>query len=122
MPMFRMRFHSPSAERRAFRVPLRVEAAPAEGRRPRFLGYVANLSTTGAFVQSLRPRVPGTRIDFRIHLPSPLRRTVSIVGEVVWSRQPGGAGSPSSGMGIRFVEVDPPDLEAVARVCRPRAV
>ena len=109
----------PSACRRSFRVPLRAETARRTD-RPRFLGYVGNLSTSGAFVQSLRPRPPGTRLTFRIHLPQPGSDPLDCIGEVVWVR--GTADRElAPGMGIRFRRVAPPGVEALARVCRTRS-
>ncbi len=107
----------PPAHRRVFRTPLRVESV-RDGDVPRFLGYVGNLSTTGAFVQSAQPRQPGTRLELRVHLPDPVRAPVVCVGEVVWARGYAGILGPGPGMGIRFLEVTLSAIEALERICR----
>jgi hypothetical protein len=107
----------PPAHRRVFRTPLRVESL-GDHERPRFLGYAANLSPTGAFVQSTRPRPPGTRLELRLHLPDPVQAPVSCVGEVVWARGYEGVLGPGPGMGIRFLEVAPSAIEALERICQ----
>ena len=106
-----------TAPRRAFRVPLRVETAASQGERPRFIGYAGDLSVTGVFVQSTRPRTPGERVDLCIYLPDPVKQAVMCVGEVVWTRGYRGAVHPAPGMGIRFVAIEAEGVEALARFC-----
>lgn len=99
-----------------FRTPLRVELA-RDGDRPRFLGYVENLSTTGAFIQSARPRTAGTQLPMRLYLPGPGSAPIACVSEVVWSRDFGGVEKRSPGMGVRFLEIEPAALEALDLLC-----
>ena len=58
------------AVRRAMEPPLRVEALPARRSRAHFVGYAANVSETGIFVQCSKPRPVGQRIKLVLHLPS----------------------------------------------------
>jgi hypothetical protein len=51
----------PPAKRRLFKPPMRIECARTAGRRNHFLGYGADLSETGVFIQSLAPRPPEIR-------------------------------------------------------------
>jgi hypothetical protein len=108
---------TPPARRRVFRPPLRAESL-REGGTPRFLGYVGDLSITGAFVQSSRPHPEGTHLELRLHLPDPVRAPVVCVGEVVWTRGYAGALAPGPGMGIRFLEVTASTIEALERICQ----
>jgi uncharacterized protein (TIGR02266 family) len=99
--------------------PFRVEAVPPGGGEPRFLGYAGNVSTTGVFIQSLRPRPPGTQLELRIYLTEPFRAEVACTGEVVWAREHAAAGRPAPGMGIQFVRVPTASLDTLARLCQP---
>ncbi len=86
--------------------------------RARYLGYAQDLSASGLFVQTTRPRQPGTRIEFRLHLPGSGTEPVGCVGEVVWTRGYGGRLGPAPGMGIRFLELDARAFDTLARLCR----
>lgn len=114
-----MTLSSYSAPRRDLACPLRVEAVRPDGEAPHFLGYASNVSTSGLFVQSMCPRPPGTRLALNIHLPEPWREAVSCIGEVVWSREHGGARGAPPGMGIQFVKIPLPALEALSQLCDP---
>ena len=102
------------APRRVFQPGLRVELAT----RPRFLGYGANLSTTGIFVQTMRPKEPGTVLGIRLHLPAPASEAIVCVGEVIWTRGYSGRNGPSSGMGLRFLDLPASSLELLSRVSK----
>jgi Tfp pilus assembly protein PilZ len=85
--------------------------------RPCFLGYVENLSATGAFIQSARPRTAGSQIQMRLHLPVPGAAPIACLSEVVWTRDLGGVERRSPGMGVRFLEIEPAAIEALERLC-----
>ena len=108
-------FSTPPAPRRVFQPALRVEIA-LDGDRPRFLGYGADLSTTGVFVQSMRPKEPGTVLGIRLHLPSPASEAIVCVGEVMWTRGYSGPYGRSPGMGLRFLDLPASSLEILARL------
>jgi len=91
-----------AALRRTLRVPLPVEVLAADGVQPRFLGYLANVSASGLFVQCARPRDPGTHLALRFRIPclaEPIRCTDA---EVVWIRGYAGRSGPAPGMGLRM--------------------
>ena len=109
-------FSTPPAARRVFQPALRVELA-GDGDRPRFLGYGADLSSTGVFVQSMRPKEPGTVLGIRLHLPFPISEAIVCVGEVIWTRGYSGRHGPCLGMGLRFRDLPASSLELLAEVC-----
>lgn len=97
------------AKRKPLRPPLRIECA-REGRSgTHFLGYAANLSETGVFIQSLALRPPGTRLRLVLHVGGAEDRRICSDAEVRWTRRYGGKRAPSAGMGLRFVGLDPAD-------------
>ncbi len=71
---------------------------------------MTNLSLGGAFIRTETPAQPGTPVTLRVYLGDE-EAPVSILGEVVWWRMPGHGDPP--GMGVRFVQVAPEDLEKV---------
>jgi len=56
------------AARREPRVPSRVEFHRDAAGDLRFLGYLSDISATGAFIQCSRPRDIGTQLRVRLHL------------------------------------------------------
>ena len=78
---------------------------------PRFLGYLANISENGAFVQCSNPRPVGTTFSLRLRLPGGPAEGLACAGEVIWARGHAGVDGPGAGMGIRFAA----DLEEGAR-------
>jgi hypothetical protein len=88
-----------------------------KGDRPCFLGYVENLSATGAFIQSARPRTAGSRLEMRLYLPQPDTAPIACLGEVVWTRDFGSARRGSPGMGVRFLEIAPGAIELLESLC-----
>ncbi len=87
------------------RIPTRVETLLPDEERPRFLGYLADLSETGAFVQCLSPRPLGTQFSLLLHLPGGPGPGVACRGEVIWTRHYESVKGPCAGMGIRILEV-----------------
>ena len=85
---------------------------------PNFAGFVhrfaANLSVGGLFLELPEPPAVGTRLRFEFQLPD---QTALIrgEGEVMWRRERGGPGKPLSGVGVRFVEIDPTSRELIYR-------
>jgi len=108
---------SPPAKRRKLSPPLRIECARGAGRRNHFLGYAANLSETGVFVQSLAPRAPGTRLRLVMHLTRTAEEPISTEAEVRWVRGYGGKRAPSAGMGLRFMGLRPSDRSLLQALC-----
>lgn len=71
---------------------------------------MANMSMGGAFVRTEEPAPPGTPITLRVYL-DPNATPLSVGAEVVWWRTPGQG--PSPGMGVKFTQVGPGDLERI---------
>jgi uncharacterized protein (TIGR02266 family) len=106
------------ALRRALRVPLPVQsAAPAAPGPPRFLGYLANVSETGVFVQCTTPRPVGTRLALQLRLPGHDRHVLCDSAEIVWTRSFANTEEGSPGMGIRIVEIEPESRLLLRRFC-----
>lgn len=103
--------------RRTLRVPLPVEIIDAAGVRPRFLGYLANISASGLFVQCARPRDKGTRLSLRFRLPGTSEPIHCAEAEVIWTRGYAGRSGPAPGMGIRMCSLTQEAQAAVARFC-----
>ncbi|HTO71680.1 MAG TPA: PilZ domain-containing protein [Myxococcota bacterium] len=106
----------PPAKRRKLLPPLRIECARGAGRRNHFLGYAANVSETGVFVQSLAARPPGTRLRLVMHLTR-AEEPISTEAEVRWVRGYGGKRAPSAGMGLRFLGMRPSDRSILQAMC-----
>lgn len=105
--------HPPSAvaPRRAPQIPRRVELLPEGAHRPRFLGYLANVSESGAFIQCSCPRPQGARLHLWIHLGREPEALLCGWGRVIWTRGYAGRNEPSAGMGIEFEAASVRDLE-----------
>ena len=99
---------SPPAVRHELCPPLRVEGVRA-GTEPRFfLGYAANLSVSGIFVQCSAPRPQGSQLRLALHLPLVPGRVLVSNAEVCWVRSYAGRRGPVAGMGLKLLELHPP--------------
>jgi hypothetical protein len=107
----------PPAKRRCFKPPMRIECARSAGRPNHFLGYGADLSETGVFIQSLAPRPPGTRLRLVIHLTRSGSEPICSDAEVRWVRRYGGKRAPSAGMGMHFLGMRPSDRSLLQTLC-----
>ncbi len=103
--------------RRTLRVPLPVEIVDDGGARPRFLGYLANVSASGLFVQCARPRDKGARLSLRFRLPGSPEPIHCAEAEVIWTRGYGGRSGPAPGMGIRMCALTDDVQARIARFC-----
>jgi hypothetical protein len=108
---------SSPAKRRQLRPPLRIECARTGTQKPYFLGYAANLSETGVFVQSLATRPAGTRLRLLLYVPSAPGGVIASDAEVRWVRRYAGKRSPSAGMGMRFFGLRAPDRTVLQNLC-----
>jgi len=113
---------STPAKRRSLKPPLRIECARGSGRPSHFLGYGANVSETGVFIQSLALREPGTRLRLVMHLASLGGEPIATDAEVRWVRRYGGKRAPSPGMGLRFLGLRPADKTFLQTLCNAPAV
>ena len=103
--------------RRTLRVPLPVEIVDEGGARPRFLGYLANISATGLFVQCARPRDKGTRLSLRFRIPGTPEPIHCADAEVIWTRGYAGRSGPTAGMGIRLGSLSADIQSRIAHFC-----
>jgi hypothetical protein len=97
-----------------------IECAREGEKRTHFLGYGANLSETGVFVQSLAPRPPGTRLNLVLHLGGVNGARICSEAEVRWCRGYGGKKGPSAGMGLRFTGMRRPIAARCSRAAACR--
>jgi hypothetical protein len=108
---------SEPALRRNPRVPSRVEFRREVGSEPRFLGYLSNISETGAFIQCSCPRPTETRLRVRLHLGRADHEVVEVDAQVIWTRSYAGRNRPSPGMGIQFESLGPAARGAIRHFC-----
>ncbi len=95
------------AVRLAIEPPLRVEGRRAPCARRHFVGYLANVSETGIFVQCSKPRPVGQVIKLVIHLPSAAGGgRLELGAQVRWVRGYAGNRGPAAGMGMKLLGVD----------------
>ncbi len=106
-----------ASPRRTLRVPLPVEIIDAADVRPRFLGYLANISASGLFVQCARPRDKGTRLSLRFRLPGSSEPIHCAEAEVIWTRGYAGRSGPAPGMGIRMCSLTQEVQALIVRFC-----
>jgi hypothetical protein len=106
----------PAAPRRRLLPPLRAETVGDPQRGPRFLGYAADLSSTGLFLQSTYPRDPGTRFKLKLHLRGRQVRPLYAEVEVRWCRGYSGLPGPSPGMGVVFLDLGRRERRLLSRV------
>ncbi len=112
-----MYISQPIAPRRTLRIPM--PAQTFSGARPdsRFLGYIANLSETGVFVQCSNPRPVGSYLCLLLQLPEAPNRQLLCSAEIVWTRGYAGRCGPCQGMGLRFIELGERAQKFLRRYC-----
>jgi len=100
---------------------------------------ITDISSTGIFIRTNEPEVPGTRLNLRFASPAgmrpgtpaandevtagesgPLARTFELEGEVAWVNplRPGQADNLHPGMGVRFVGLDDEGRRRLQRLIR----
>ena len=77
-----------------------------------YSGFTENLSIGGVFVATHLLKRVGSLVDVRIVLPS-IENDIRGLGEVRWQRRFDELNHARSGMGIRFVDLDPGSVEAI---------
>jgi hypothetical protein len=79
-----------------------------------------NLSTTGAFIETTRPGVPGGRITLTIEFPD---GAVETQAQVVFANVPGNLQKPNLplGMGVRFSGIAAPAAQRIAKYVAEKA-
>jgi uncharacterized protein (TIGR02266 family) len=68
--------------------------------------YITDISTTGIFVRTTTPELPGTRLHLRLSAED--ASSLEVEGDVIWINpfRPGAPDNLHPGMGIRFVRLD----------------
>ncbi len=78
---------------------------------------IANISEMGIFVRSLEPLALGTRVALAFAPPG--HEPFRLAGEVAWINPVRKDGdNPNPGMGIRFIDLTPPERERLVEVVR----
>ncbi len=95
-----------ASARCVLRVPRRAVVLRVDLPGERFLGYVGDITETGAFIQCVCPRPQGSVLEMRLHLGRGPGQVVDCSARVIWTRGYKGALGPCPGMGIEFCEVD----------------
>lgn len=105
---------NPEDRRSSERVPIEAEVELQFDSVGEFVEkYSENLSLGGMFVKTEEPQPQGTPVRFVLHLGGyELRGS----GEVAWVRTAAGQTEESTGMGIRFHDLDPDDREIIFTV------
>jgi len=106
--------------RSELRAPLALRASiHVAGRRKE--AQVYNLSERGAFLETPRPSIVGTRIEVELQLPKGPR---SLPGKVLHTNVTGNLLRPNApiGMGIRFEDPSPALCEALAQIVEQRNI
>lgn len=75
----------------------------------------ANLSTSGMFIQTSRPRPVGTVFDFRFEMGEDFT-IIGGRGEVIWIREEDKGPEHPPGMGVRFVHLDSASENVIRRM------
>jgi uncharacterized protein (TIGR02266 family) len=77
------------------------------------LSKLTNVSIGGAFIRTGHVQPVGTKVGLTFRLPGD-SRPIEALGEVMWVyNQPGSPRMNATGMGIRFVEIDPADRNRI---------
>jgi len=105
------------SKRRALRIPQPVQLVGKDDERPRFLGYLADVSLSGGFIQCSSPRPRGTRMAIQIHLPGVAQPVPCADAEVIWTRGYEGVKGRSPGMGVQFRDLTAAARAALERFC-----
>lgn len=105
--------------RPALRVPASLVARVRSGAGEK-AAMLYNLSTTGAFVETTRPGLPGGRVTLLIEFPD---GAVETEGSVVFANVPGNLQKPNLpiGMGIKFTGTQPAAAQRIAKYVAEKA-
>ena len=77
--------------------------------------YAQNISYGGLFIQSRTPMPVGTLIKFEFRLTDE-SKVISGVGRIVWSRDDDDNDNAPTGMGVKFIKVDPENRERITEI------
>lgn len=81
--------------------------------------YSENVSTGGMFIRTPSPQPPGSVFDFEFTLGDGYT-LIHGIGEVVWVREADEGFDRPSGMGVRFLTLDPDSRKLIDRMVKER--
>jgi uncharacterized protein (TIGR02266 family) len=102
-------------QRKSLRSPLIVLRVKLDDGHKSLFGYAKNISRSGFFIASVKPREPGEHFQVELVLPAPIGRSVQCSCEVVWKRLYSKGSSYEPGMGLRFLDLPEDIAEAIDR-------
>jgi len=81
--------------------------------------YITDISALGVFVKTNAPESPGTRLNLKFTPPG-AEEALELEGEVIWVNpyRPGDPYNLNPGMGIKFVDFDDDQREALLKLVR----
>jgi type IV pilus assembly protein PilZ len=81
--------------------------------------YITDISAMGIFVRTNTPEPPGTRLILRFTPPGG-EEALAFEGEVIWINplRPGDLENRNPGMGIQFVELEPPQRDLILQLVK----
>src|SRR4051812_25384550 len=82
-----------------------------------YAGTARNLSLGGLYVSTPTPMAVGTRVTVRLSLPD---RRLTAAAEVVWTAEAAPGSGGDSGMGLKFLGLDPSDRAVIEAVLARR--
>jgi len=79
-----------------------------------------NLSGNGAFLETMRPNLPGGRVQLTIDFPD---GPITVAAQVIFTNVPGNVQRPNApiGMGVRFEGLAPDSAERIVKFIAQRA-
>lgn len=83
-----------------------------------YMGFTENLSATGVFVATYKPRPIGSRIEVTLTLPNSVE--LKVMGTVRWTRGESSGGDSWPGMGIQFDGLSAEEEKIVSKFLRLR--
>ncbi|MFH1263051.1 MAG: PilZ domain-containing protein [Pseudomonadota bacterium] len=101
-------------KRKHLRLPLRVLRVETELRGEVFFGHATNISKTGLFIQTTNPRPVGFQIKIRFEMPR-FKKKIQCMAEVVWAQEFTGEKGIEPGMGLKFLDLAPEELQMLDR-------
>ena len=105
-------------QRKSLRSPLIVLRVTLDDGQKSFFGYAKNISRSGFFIATVKPREPGEHFQVELVLPAPIGRSVRCSCQVVWKRLFSKVSPHEPGMGLRFLELPEDIADAIDRWVR----
>jgi len=97
-------------QRRNLRSPLLILKVNLDDSAKTFFGYAKNISKTGMFIATVKPREIGEQYPVEIAIPQVLAQPLRCTCEVVWKRTYDPKSPYEPGMGVKFIDL-PKDIQ-----------